>query len=372
MIIGNISRAAALALLALASVSAPGAEDFDIKITNFDVRATPLAQPEPQFPKQGIPRGQEGWVRMSFVVTAEGRAIDPIVIDSSGGARFEKSALEVVMDWQFASPGTAQFNNSADIRFQYARGRDRATSAFERRYRKIVTDLHFERPRDARKEIDSTIAHGGWNLYESAMLWLMIGRVEGAEGDHAAKLESYHRALALSNRSILDGNDRCNLLSKLFDLEIEHAQYASARQTFRQLRKEPAGGKHTVAARDDAAVIDRLIHGSEPISAKATIYNPCDCDSGKPLWSYVPARRTFSFSGLNGNVERFEVRCEKERFSDSIATDKLWSLPEDSGSCRVFVFGDDGANFDFVEHSDDNPAEEAGSTVVAWVDVLDR
>jgi len=372
MIIGNISRAAALALLALASVSAAGADDFDIKISNFDVQATPLMQPAPQFPGQGIARGQEGWVRMNFVVTAEGRVVDPIVIDSSGGAVFEQSALAAVKDWQFESPISELFNNSADIRFQYSRGRDRATSAFERRYRRIVTDLHFERPQDARKEIDSTVAHGGWNLYESAMLWLMIGRVEGAEGNHAAKLENYRRSLALSNRSILDGNDRCNLLSKLFELEIEHAQYASARQTFRQLRKEPAGGRQTATARGDAAVIDRLIHGNEPISAKATIYNPCDCDAGKPLWSYVPARRTFSFSSLNGNVERFEVRCENERFSDSIATDKLWSLPEDSGSCRVFVFGDDGASFDFVEHSDDKPAEEVGSTVVAWIDVLDR
>jgi len=115
-----------------------------------------------------------------------------------------------------------------------------------------------------------------------------------------------------------------------------------------------------------------LISGDEPISAQATIYSPCDCDTGKPLWSYVPARRTFSFSNVDGNVERFEVRCENERFSESIVTDKSWSLPADSGSCRVFVFDDDGASFDFVEHSDNEPVEQTGDTAVVRNDVLDR
>jgi len=45
-----------------------------------------------------------------------------------------------------------------------------------------MTNLHYERPEAARKEVDSAVELGAWNLYESSMLWLVIGRVEGAEG----------------------------------------------------------------------------------------------------------------------------------------------------------------------------------------------
>ena len=186
---------------------------------------------------------------------------------------------------------------------------------------------------------------GGWNLYESTMLWLIVGRVEGVEGNSAGKLETYRRALAMSNRNMLDGENRSDLLNKLFVLEVELAQYASAKRTFRLLGNEPTGAAELAKSSERAA--------------------------GEPLWSYVPDRRTFSFSNLNGNVERFEVRCERERLSDSIETEKSWSLPADAGSCRVFVFGDDGASFDFVEHSDNEPTKVVGDMTLAWHDVLD-
>jgi hypothetical protein len=131
------------------------------------------------------------------------------------------------------------------------------------------------------------------------------------------------------------------LLGKLFELEVQRAQFASARGTFRPLSKERAGSTKVAAVRDRAAEVDRLINGGEPISAKGAIYNPCNCDAGQRLWSYVPARRTFSFSNLDGNVERFEVRCENERISESIVTDN-------------------------------EPVEQAGVTTVARIDVLDR
>ncbi len=44
------------------------------------------------------------------------------------------------------------------------------------------------------------------------------------------------------------------------------------------------------------------------MTAGATIYNPRDCDTGTPLWVYMPVHRDFSFAEVNGNVERFEAR----------------------------------------------------------------
>lgn len=330
------------------------AQKYDIGLHTDGVSATALRQPMPEYPGSGVRRGQEGWVRMNFVVTADGNAVDPIIVDSSGGGGFEQAARDVVSQWEFernASPAESS-NNTIDIRFEVFRGKDKASSDFMRRYRRIMTLLIYEENVTAREQVDRAHAFGGWNLYESTMLWLMIGRVDGAEGKNTEKLEKYRRSLAVSNRNSLDGEDRRDLLMKIFELEYEHAQYAAAVSTLASLRSERDNQKELASVQDKAAEVERLIASGAVISARATIYNSCDCETGKPLWSYAPVHRAFSFANLNGNVERFEARCDTNRIHDTIEPDKTWTLPGEWGSCKIFVFGDDGASFEFVEHGD--------------------
>jgi TonB family protein len=359
------------ALIYVGAVSSAAAQNYVFSLDNAGVAATPLEQANPVFPSKGLRSGQEGWVSMSFVVTPDGRAIDPVVIDATGGVTFEQSARDVVSKWRFEAPASQLANNIVDIRFEIYRGRDMATSNFMRRYRRIMTHLHNEEPEDARTQVDSANELGGWNLYESTMLCLMLGRVDGAEGNTTGKLENYRRARGVSNRRSLDGEDRRDLLAKMFGLQYERGQYAAAQRTLALLKKE-IGSKEAVAElQEQAAELDRRLGGMDPIVANGTLYNPCNCDAGVPLWSYQPVRRTFSFASLSGNVERFEARCDRDRLQRPVEANKRWTLPEDAGSCRVFVFGDDGASFDFVEHQDAEPDLVSEPAVVARSDVLD-
>ena len=123
---------------------------------------------------------------------------------------------------------------------------------------------------------------------------------------------------------------------------------------------------------DRAAEIEQILSSTDVTRAIATIYNPCDCDAGEPHWHYVPARRTFSFANTNGTVERFEARCEGQRISGAVELDKSWTLAPEWGFCRVIVFGDDGATFDFLEHLPDDEDESASPSSVARNYVLDK
>ena len=192
--------------------------EFDLKNTGA---AVVIEQAQPGYPRSSVRKGQEGWVRMSFVVTADGRAIDPIVIDSSGGAGFEREAREAISTWRFetTASGAELPYNVANIRSKIRRGRNSASHTFLRHYRQVAKYLYFEDNDLARNQIDSASNFGGWNLYESTMLWLMLGRVEGVEGNHAGKLEMYRRALGVSTSKSLPRNDRRDLLEKIFGLE---------------------------------------------------------------------------------------------------------------------------------------------------------
>ena len=66
--------------------------------------------------------------------------------------------------------------------------------------------------------------------------------------------------------------------------------------------------------------IATILANDPVLVASAIVVSPCGCDAGVALWDYVPARRTFSFADLNGNVERFEARCELQRLSGDEGT----------------------------------------------------
>lgn len=349
------------------------ATNFDVQMDTSGVAAPAVEQPAPAFPDGKMRRGQEGWVRLNFVVGPDGRAVDPIIVDSSGGNLFEQSALAVVTDWRFRAPeaGVELANNTVDVRFEIEGERDRATRNFLRRYRDIVSDLYYVKVDKARDHVDMANEFGGWNLYESTMLALLNARVEGAEGDAVEQLQHYRRALSLSNRTALDGEERRQVLGRILKLEIESQQYGAALITLEMLRAEPGSDANLAELADTLARLESSIDGIDPIVANATIYNPCNCDAGEPLWTYAPARRSFSFDELNGNVERFEARCENNRISAQVKTGTKWSLPADWGSCQVFVFGDDAATFAFIEHGEDMGDNDVGRSAVASSDVLD-
>lgn len=332
-----------------------------------------IDQPAPDYPGHMVRKGQEGWVRMHFVITPNGDAASPIIIDSSGGAGFEQEARKIIKQWRFEPPVTSRElpSNVINIRTEIRRGREAATSNFLRRYRRTVNHLLREEYEDARLQVDSSLRLGGWNLYESAMLWLMVGRVEGGEGNDAGKLEAYRRALRIATRKAIGGKDRRDLLSKIFGLQDQFGHFADAVRTYALLESEADSAKETDALTTRAKEIADLLESAQTITASATIYNPCDCDQGTPLWYYTPARRTFSFANLSGNVERFEARCEAGRTGGNVTEDISWSLAPEWGSCHIFVFGDDGARFDFTEHLEGGPDEESGEAAAARNHVLD-
>lgn len=365
------NRITGVLVAAVMAMAAPAAiaQDIDIVIDERALEREPVVLAEPKYPRSGVRRGQEGWVRVNFVITPEGRAVEPIIIDSIGGRAFEHSVTEAMSDWQFSPADHLSANNTLDLRFEMARGRDLATSNFMRRYRRIVTHLVNEENSEARESVDVAVELGGWNLYESTMLWLMHGRVEGAEGDEAGKLESYRRALAVGNRKAVDGADRRELLQKIFELELSLAQYAHAVTTLAALKQEADSAKNVEDLAPLIAELDVRLASVEPLRARARLYVPFGGDDGTPLWSYRPARPSFSFDALNGNVERFEVRCEHNRLQGLVEAGKSWQLPEPVGRCQVFVFGDDGASFQFVEHAGDSAAEPQA---VARSNGLDR
>ena len=367
----RLALRALLALIAVAGqTSVANAQTYLIDVSNVG-DAVVIEQAKPGYPRGLVPVGQDGWVRMHFVITANGVAVDPIIIDSSGGTPFEAEATQSARTWRFApaAPDAELPNNLVNIRTRIRRGMNTPGLDFMRVYNSIIKKISAERIDAARDKVDQVQGKGGWNLYESTLLWMLNGRLAASA---AGKLEAYQRALSISTQRSLSNKDRLQLLGKIFMLQDEAGHFAAALRTFARLNRIDESSEVAAELAPRAAEIEALLSSDAALAARATIYNPCNCEAGQALWYYRPARRTFSFANLNGNVERFEARCDNHRIRDAVTAGKSWTLAPEWGNCRVFVFGDDGSSFDFVEQPIEADKQNADEAAVARNHVLDR
>ena len=84
-----------------------------------------LSKPDPVYPRSALQRGQEGWVKVSFTITEQGRIENPAVVSSRPRQIFDQAALEAIMRWRFrpkmVSGKPVQTNAIQEIRFRLPR-----------------------------------------------------------------------------------------------------------------------------------------------------------------------------------------------------------------------------------------------------------
>lgn len=60
-----------------------------------------LSKPKPVYPRSALQRGQEGWVKISFIVNEQGRIENPSVVSSRPRRVFDRAALQAIEQWRF-------------------------------------------------------------------------------------------------------------------------------------------------------------------------------------------------------------------------------------------------------------------------------
>ncbi|MBF0455514.1 MAG: energy transducer TonB [Magnetococcales bacterium] len=61
----------------------------------------PLARIPPHYPYRALRRGIEGWVKVSFLITEQGKVDNLVLVDSNPPKLFDQAALKAVLRWTF-------------------------------------------------------------------------------------------------------------------------------------------------------------------------------------------------------------------------------------------------------------------------------
>ncbi|MBK1720752.1 energy transducer TonB [Thiocystis violacea] len=63
--------------------------------------AVAISKPRPDYPREAARAGQEGWVKLEFTITTQGRVESPRVLSSRPRKVFDRAALKAIRQWRF-------------------------------------------------------------------------------------------------------------------------------------------------------------------------------------------------------------------------------------------------------------------------------
>jgi TonB family protein len=310
-----------------------------------------------RYPPEALSKGQEGWVILSYTVGTDGTVVDPIVEDSSGVAAFEKAAIRSASKYRY-SPATWNGKPveqcATEVQFNFAivndgdKKRRVARRSFAKTYRATVALVEEKRMAEAEAALDEMMTKGAWTNYESSKLWLLKAIIQASNGDKAGQLRSLKRA-AFSNGDYIDPQYYRTVLRSIFGLQVEQKQYQTALKTYADLHKlEPVTEDPELAKA--AAQVRDVINGPDAVLIPGVVENRTGSELDIASWQHELLRRKFAFNDIEGDVGRFELRCDWKRVVDEVSTEKAWEVPVDWGWCQMFVFGEIGAKLTLVEY----------------------
>ncbi|MCP1726143.1 protein TonB [Natronospira proteinivora] len=66
-----------------------------------DGDVVPIVRVEPQWPREALVQGIEGWVQVEFTIREDGSVSNPRVVDSEPRRVFDRAALRAIQRWRF-------------------------------------------------------------------------------------------------------------------------------------------------------------------------------------------------------------------------------------------------------------------------------
>jgi len=68
---------------------------------DLDSDVIPIVRIAPQYPREALVKGIEGWVELEFVINADGTVAKPVILSASPDKIFNRSAMRAILRWKF-------------------------------------------------------------------------------------------------------------------------------------------------------------------------------------------------------------------------------------------------------------------------------
>ena len=319
--------------------------------TQYRVSAKPIERSAPRYPVHELRRNQQGWVVLNYVVTDDGRVIEPVVEESSGSRAFEDAAMYTVKSWRYEparlnGEPVQQCKTKVRIAFALQGAQDKVSRQFYARYRKMEQTLEDGDIATAGAELESALQGEGMTLAEMSWLWAFEARIAGLRGDKERQLAALRRATAGDSQWVSE-DLLAGLLTTRTALELETGDFSAAIQSYEELKAIDSAD--TSQLDPFIEQVKSLVASEDLFFADARIGDNPNCKTCLSQWRYRPLRRSIEIADIDGELADLELRCEWHRFTDQAREGVAWKIPESWGDCSIIVHGETGSTFKLFE-----------------------
>ena len=286
---------------------------------------------DPKYPMEAVRRSQEGWVRISYVVGADGKVIDPIIEDYVGNSRFKKAALRAVKRWRYEpallnGQPVEQADKVIQIQFALDPPSKGASPKFARLAKKIIR-LAEEDPNYNAKDHLSHLRKKVNSLYEDAWYWWLLGQY------YVQQKQAENTVRALSRSIAYDGK---YLHESLYDVAAKQLSNAKSQRALKEIGLTLDYNQHLKQTRLDDSK-------SKPIASMVNAkVGPNE------LWTYRILGTELTFDKVKGSLRDLEVRCTRGRVKITSLKTPI-KVPYSLGDCTLYLQGRAGTSFQMRE-----------------------
>lgn len=332
----------------LLAVSYPSiANELSQHLTTI-IEPRPIKRVNPIYPKDAAKNNREGWAKLSFVIGTDGLVSNVLVKETSGSKDFADAASRAVSQWEFTpafADGKAieQCVNTVQMNFKMeSGGAQGATRKFRRKYDKALTALQAKDYEQTKELLEEMSTINKMHLSESNYMHILAA-------DYAKQINDKPLQLFHLRRIWLDATNEENAarelstLNSILMLEISLNQFQNAYATYNRIIKREAAAPYLENYQKLIAKVNAFIGSEKEIVIPGNIKED-------DFWYTALVRKEFSIVDVKGALNKLDIRCANKRHVYSLEDNNTWKLPESWGRCSVYVYGDDNATFNLVEH----------------------
>jgi len=88
-------------LIPVSSGSGPYIGQWSVGDPSAEGDVIPIVRIDPQWPREALLEGIEGWVEVEFTILPDGTVADPVITNSEPRRLFDRNALRAILRWKF-------------------------------------------------------------------------------------------------------------------------------------------------------------------------------------------------------------------------------------------------------------------------------
>lgn len=314
-------------------------------------RATASPQPELLTHANGSP--VEGWVTVRYTVHADGTPTDIRAINFMPPSVDPAPTLAAFADWRFA-PGTSDgeaidwHNNESVVVFRAPAGTVTAPPDFDTEYARIAEMVAAEETAEApdltaydraAEASDNLLNDHAVTLADIGLALAQRAFIETGRSNRHGALEPLRMATD-PRVPMLSGPDLFPTLQLRMQIEVELGRKRAALESWERL----ARGLGRSVPPEFVDVGDAIRRDVETVE-----FNPVAGLLVDGSWRIDAGRPFFYIDDIDGRIDTIEGECDTRRFSLEFSAEADYGLPAEFGQCIVFVRGESGTYFDFIE-----------------------